>query len=72
MLMYGFSFFIEVFVLGLGALNKAEFINHGGQDILGSFTPKKTGKTPMQIEGRGEARALSPPFKRISRYAEAR
>lgn len=31
-----------VSVLGLGALNKAEFINHGGQDILDSFMPKKT------------------------------
>ncbi|CAM9584981.1 unnamed protein product, partial [Hapterophycus canaliculatus] len=26
-------------VLGLGALNKAEFINRGGQDVLDSFTP---------------------------------
>lgn len=28
--------------MGLGALNKAEFINHGGEDILSVFQPTKT------------------------------
>lgn len=40
-------------MLGLGALNKAEFINHGGQDILDSFTPKKTRQVGGG-RGRGE------------------
>lgn len=31
-----------VSVLGLGALNKAEFINRGGEDILHAFKPRKT------------------------------
>lgn len=31
-----------VSVLGLGALNKAEFINRGGEDVLEAFTPRKT------------------------------
>lgn len=28
--------------MGLGALNKAEFINRGGEDILEAFQPAKT------------------------------
>lgn len=31
-----------VSVLGLGALNKAEFINRGGEDTLNAFEPRKT------------------------------
>eukprot|EP00752_Nemacystus_decipiens_P001331 g1321.t1 len=31
-----------VSVLGLGALNKAEFVNRGGEDVLEAYTPRKT------------------------------
>lgn len=34
--------FAGVSVLGLGALNKAEFINRGGEDVLDAFMPRTT------------------------------
>lgn len=38
--------FSGVSVLGLGALNKAEFINRGGEDVLRAVTPRKTRHAP--------------------------
>lgn len=37
-----FVCYAGVSVMGLGALNKAEFINRGGGDILLAFEPRRT------------------------------